>query len=92
MENIYTVTHLSFEEGGEESGALVSTEVFTDLEKANKFFDKGLYANPFLKTPSWFNHHTNRFASGIHLRDGRKFHHRLFLMKKLPNPDPEKFF
>lgn len=92
MENIYVVIHISYEIGGEEADALVSTEVFTDLEKANKFFEKGLAVNPFLKTPSWFHHQTNRCASGTHERDGRKFRHRLFLVRKMANPDIDKFF
>ena len=93
MENIYVVTHLFYELGGEESDAVVSNEVFTDLEKANKFFNQGLSEKPFLKTPDWFHHAVNRCAVGVHVRDGgRKFKHRLFLIKKEPNPAPDKFF
>ena len=92
MENIYAVIHLSYEIGGEGADALVSTEVFTDLEKANKFFDRGLAVHPYLKKPEWFDHTVNRCAAGIHKRDGREFKHRLFLVRKIANPDPDKFF
>lgn len=93
MEKIYVILHISYEIGGEESDAVASTEVFTDLEKANKFFEQGLAINPFLKEPDWFHHATNRCAVGIHERDGgRKFQHRLFLIGKRANPDPDKFF
>lgn len=92
MEKIYVVIHISYEIGGENADAITSTEAFTDLDKANKFFDHGLAINPFLKTPDWFHHSVNRCAVGTHERDGRKFQHRLFLMRKYANPEPDKFF
>lgn len=93
MEKIYVVIHISYEIGSEKSDVVVSTEVFTDLEKANKFFDRGLAINPFLTTPAWFHHTTNRCSVGIQRNDdGRKFQHRLFLVGKSANPDPDKFF
>ena len=93
MEKIYVVTHLWYEICDEETDAIASTEVFTDLAAANKFYDMGLALNPFLKKPDWFHHAVNRAAGGIEThQNGRSFRHRLYLMQKTVNPEPEKFF
>lgn len=93
MENLYVVTCHYYEREVINADPITSTEVFTDLEKANKFFERGLAIYPFLETPEWFHHKENRFASGIHYRsDSREYQYRLFLMRKSPNPEPDKFF